>query len=160
MGQGKINLNPTTFLSPNEDRKCEKLWTLPYTRRDRIAAPKEDQMANCSITVITPLVKNSVARGALPVTCKLDAPPAGVSIAEAEFFDATGKVTGLAVTTGQSFVLPGALPIGTGKLYIRVIGKFPANAYLDVIEDCPAATEILCITDNIAKYGFSYLEVL
>jgi hypothetical protein len=117
-------------------------------------------MTSCSITVITPLVKNSVPQAVLPVTCKLDSPPAGVSIAEAEFFDASGKVTSLVITGGQSFILPNSLLVGIGKLYVRVIGKFPANAYLDVIEDCPAATEILGITDNIAKYGFSYLEVL
>jgi hypothetical protein len=29
MGPEQINPNPTTFLSHNEERKCEKLWTLP-----------------------------------------------------------------------------------------------------------------------------------
>ncbi|MFP5211484.1 MAG: hypothetical protein ACLGRW_19535 [Acidobacteriota bacterium] len=28
-GQKQNNPNPTTFLSKTEDRKCEKLWTLP-----------------------------------------------------------------------------------------------------------------------------------
>ncbi len=29
MGPQQINLNPTTFLRHNEDRKFEKVWTLP-----------------------------------------------------------------------------------------------------------------------------------
>ena len=27
----KATINPTTFLTANEDRKCEKIWTLPWT---------------------------------------------------------------------------------------------------------------------------------
>ena len=87
-------------------------------------------MPNCSIQVITPLVKNSVARASLPVTCKLDTPPAGVSIAEVEFFDATGAATSLTVTGGQSFVLPNTLPAGSGKLFVRVVGAFPLSAFV------------------------------
>ena len=117
-------------------------------------------MPGCSITVITPLVKNSVPRAALPVTCKLDSPPPGITIAEAEFFDSTGNAINLAVTGGKSFVLPSTLPKGTGKLFVRVIGSFPANAYVDVAEDCPGSNDILCITDSISKFAFSYLEVL
>ena len=35
---GKNNLNPTTFLSQKEDRKCEKLWTLPNGIADNNSA--------------------------------------------------------------------------------------------------------------------------
>jgi hypothetical protein len=117
-------------------------------------------MATCSITPITPLVKNSVLRSALPVTCKLDSPPAGISIAEAEFFDSTGNATNLAVSAGNSFVLPNSLPKGSGKLFVRVIGKFPLNTFVDVCEDCSTSNDILTITDSISKFGFSFLEVL
>lgn len=118
-------------------------------------------MPGCSITVITPLVKNSVKKAALPVTCQLDAPPPGINIAEAEFFDATGNPTSLALSgNNQSFVLPNTLPKGSGKLFVRVVGTFPPNAYVDVAEACTASNDVLCITDSTAKFGYCYLEVL
>ena len=34
MGPEANNLNPTTFLSYREDRKCERFWTLPNAAVD------------------------------------------------------------------------------------------------------------------------------
>lgn len=118
-------------------------------------------MPGCAITIIVPLVKNSVQKASLPVACQLDAPPPEISIAEAEFFDATGNSTSLVLTAGnQGFTLPNTLPLGSGKLFVRVVGTFPPNAYIDVAEACAGSNDILCITDSTAKFGYCYLEVL
>jgi hypothetical protein len=50
-------------------------------------------MASCAIAVITPLVRNSLPLSLLPVTCKLDGPPPGITIAGTGFFHSVGSPT-------------------------------------------------------------------
>lgn len=114
----------------------------------------------CAITVIDRNEQNSVPQASLPVTCKLNAPPVGITIAEADYFDATGAQTPLAITGGTSFVLPAGLPVGTGELMVRFVGPFPLGSSVQVVEDCPALTPVLFCRDNVFKFAQSTLEVL
>jgi hypothetical protein len=54
MGPEQINFNPTTFLSHNEDRMCEKVWTLP-PRFECRAMALCDRKSRCAGPVVLPL---------------------------------------------------------------------------------------------------------
>jgi hypothetical protein len=94
----------------------------------------------------------TINKSDLPVTCKLKNPPAGVTIAAAEFFDSAGDCTDLSVN-GQSFVIPNTVATGAGDLEVRIQGgTFPIPA-IDVVEDCDNSQYILTIADPNSKLG-------
>jgi hypothetical protein len=97
---------------------------------------------------------------ALPITCKLQNPLNGVTISEAELFPTSGgNPINYPVTNGQSFSIP-APPQGTnGNLFVRIIGSYPQGTTIYVVEDCVDQTQIMAITDRIAKYSYAVLEV-
>jgi hypothetical protein len=102
----------------------------------------------------------TVAAAALPVSCKLQNPPSGVTISEAELFPAGGgNPINYPITSGKSFNIPKP-PQGTsGNLFVRIIGNYPAGTTIYVVEDCDSQTRILAITDRLAKYAYAPLEV-
>jgi hypothetical protein len=97
----------------------------------------------------------------LPVTCKLQNPPNGVTIALAQMFDATGATTDLAVSAdGQSFVIPNTITAGNWTLEVRVKNGRDPIPPIDVVEDCGASQRILTIVDPVSKMGQGGIEVL
>jgi hypothetical protein len=116
-------------------------------------------MAACKSAVDS----NGIVRipsASLPINCKLQAPPNGVSIGLVEFFPSgSSKPTTFAVTNGQSFSIP-AMPQGAkGDLYVRIVGPYDGANQLWVIEDCDSQSPILAITSSAAKYASAPLEV-
>jgi hypothetical protein len=94
----------------------------------------------------------NIKQADLPVTCKLQAPPAGVTIALAQMFDSTGTPTTLTVSAdGLSFVVPRTITVGSWDLEARVQGgTFPIPA-IPVVEDCNASQWLFVITDPNSK---------
>lgn len=105
-----------------------------------------------------------VAAAALPITCKLNNPPKGVTISEAEYF-APNSNTGTACTVaadGQSFTFPaaGGLPSGaTVNLFVKVIGSYNPATIIPVVENCDNQTILMRITDGKTKFAFATVEV-
>jgi len=105
-----------------------------------------------------------VAAAALPITCKLNNPPNGVTISEAEYFapnSNTGTPCPLAVD-GQSFTFPdaGGLPSGaTVNLFVRVKGSYDPVTVIPVVENCDNQTVLMRIADGKSKYAFATVEV-
>ena len=97
----------------------------------------------------------------LPIVCKLQNPPKGVTIAEAEFF-LEGDKTGVsyAIQNGQSFTIPALAKGSTGNLFVRIIGQYPAATAIYVVEDCDKQAAILAITDRFTKFAYSPIEVV
>ena len=97
----------------------------------------------------------------LPVTCKLQNPPPGVTIKLAQIFDTTGTAINLPVSAdGQSFVIPNIITAGDWTLEVRVAGGTDPIPSIHVVEDCDASQLILTITDPVAKMAQADLEVL
>ena len=112
-------------------------------------------MAACKFTVALKITKTD-----LPVTCKLQSPPADVTVALAQIFDATGAATNLTVSTdGQSFQIPNSIGVGNWTLEVKVVGGPNPIPSIHVVEDCDAAQRILTITDPVAKMAIAALEV-
>jgi hypothetical protein len=107
---------------------------------------------------VIPVVK--VPSASLPMNCVLQNPPAGVSIAEVEFFpsgsDAGSSYT---VTGGNTFTVPAMATGATGNLLVRIIGSYSLGTTVYVVEDCDAQTPILAITDRLSKAAYAVLEV-
>jgi len=101
-----------------------------------------------------------IASANLPITCKLQNPPKGVSIDEVEYFPQGGQnATPLTVTTGQSFSIP-KLPSGTTiDLYVHINGQYPFGTTIYVVEDCDNQSMILAIIDRKAKFAHALVEV-
>jgi hypothetical protein len=101
-----------------------------------------------------------IPSASLPITCKLQAPPNGVSMGTVEFFPSgSSKPTSYAITNGQSFSIP-AMPQGAkGDLYVRIGGPYDGANPLWVVEDCDGQSPILAITSSAAKYASTQLEV-
>jgi hypothetical protein len=116
-------------------------------------------MAACKCTVDANGVVH-IPSAALPITCKLQNPPNGVTISEAELFPTGGgNPINYPVTSGQSFSIP-APPQGTsGNLFVRIIGNYPQGTTIYVVEDCDNQTQIMAIADRIAKYSYAALAV-
>jgi hypothetical protein len=108
---------------------------------------KEIYMAACKFTSgLT--IKQSV----LPVTCKLQNPPASLTIALAQLFDANGTATTLIVSAdGQSFVIPKTIATGSWTLEVRIQGGPNPIPAIQVVENCDASQLILTITDPVSK---------
>jgi len=99
-------------------------------------------MAECKFTSAL-----AIKQSALPVTCKLQNPPAGVTIALAQLLDNSGAATNLPPSTdGKSFTIPGSIAVGSWTLGVKVQGDNPLPTIL-VVEDCPAAQRLLAIID-------------
>ena len=98
----------------------------------------------------------SIKKADLPVTCKLDSPPAGVTIARARFYDAAGHVTPLVSSDGLSFTIPDTVAAGDGDLEVRVqVGPGGPKTLptIYVVEDCDASQRIVTIEDSNSKLG-------
>jgi hypothetical protein len=96
----------------------------------------------------------------LPITCKLNKPPAGVQIVAVKLTVSAGGAASPAITSpdGQRFVIP-ALPSGTSAvLGVALVGSLGGNV-VRVVEDCTAATSILEIGDPNEKAAARDLEV-
>jgi hypothetical protein len=108
---------------------------------------KEIYMAACKFTSAL-AIKQSV----LPVTCKLQNPPAGLTIALAQLFDVNGTATTLTVSAdGQSFVIPKTIATGSWTVEVKVQGGPNPIPAIPVVENCDAAQLILTITDPVSK---------
>ena len=101
-----------------------------------------------------------IPSASLPVTCKLQDPLPGVTLAEVEFFP-SGSTNGFSypITAGQSFAIPGLPPGTKGRLFARITGDYPQGTTIYVVEDCDKQSRILAITDRFAKYASAPLEV-
>ena len=119
-------------------------------------------MAACKFSpVLNPPPDFTVKQSELSVTCKLDNPPPGVTIAVAELFRPTPGTPPVDLKpSGQSFVIPKDVGTGAWRLHVRVKGgTFPIPA-IDVVEDCDASLVIMTITDAGSKENSADLEVL
>jgi hypothetical protein len=107
---------------------------------------------------VIPVVK--VPTASLPINCILQSPPAGVTIAEAEFFPSGSNVgSSYKVTGGNTFTVP-AMAVGTkGNLFVRIIGSYSLGTTIYVVEDCDAQSPILAVTDRLSKAAYAVLEV-
>jgi hypothetical protein len=99
----------------------------------------------------------SIKKASLPVTCRLNSPPAGVTIARARFYNAGGQVTTLDVSSdGESFTIPNTVAAGDGDLEVRVqVGPGGPDSIptIYVVEDCDASQRIVTIEDSNSKLG-------
>jgi hypothetical protein len=104
----------------------------------------------------------TIKKSDLPVTCNLLKPPASVTIALAQFFDATGTAITLGISaSGQSFVIPNTIGTGSGTLEVRIIGGDPKNFVpVDVVEDTTPPLLILSIQDPVSKFAVASVAVL
>jgi hypothetical protein len=111
------------------------------------------------ISGVIPIVK--VPSASLPMNCILQNPPAGVTIAEVEFFPSGSNVgTSYPVAGGNTFTVPAMAAGTTGNLFVRIIGSYSLGTTIYVVEDCDAQTSILAITDRLSKAAYAVLEVL
>ena len=103
----------------------------------------------------------NIKKSDLPVTCKLQNPQDGVTIALAQLLDEAGTATGLTVSDdGQSFVIPQSIVAGTWTLGVRVQGGSDPIPWIYVVEDCSASQRILVITDPEAKEAIVKIAVV
>jgi hypothetical protein len=94
----------------------------------------------------------NIKKSDLPVMCKLQNPPAGVTIALAQMFDSTGTPISLTLSAnGLSFAIPNTVAVGSWDLAVRVQGgTFPIPPIL-LVEDCDASQWLLTIADPNSK---------
>jgi hypothetical protein len=117
---------------------------------------KENYVAACKFSPTLNIKKSD-----LPVTCKLQNPQDGVTIALAQLLDEAGTATGLTVSDdGQSFVIPQSIVAGTWTLGVRVQGGSDPIPWIYVVEDCSASQRILVITDPEAKEAIVKIAVV
>ena len=103
----------------------------------------------------------TIKQSNLPVTCELLNPPAGVNIALAQFFDATGTAITLGVSaSGQSFVIPSTIGIGSGTLEVKVIGGPKNWVPVEVVEEGAPPQLILSIQDPVSKFAVASVAVV
>jgi hypothetical protein len=106
----------------------------------------------------------TIQKSDLPVTCSLSSPPAGVTIALAQIFDATGTATTLGVSaSGTSFTIPSTIPAGSCTLEVAVTGgaSNPLQwVAVDVVETTAPPTLIGTIVDGNSKFVAVSLAVL
>jgi hypothetical protein len=119
-------------------------------------------MAACKMILdvsgVLPVVR--IPAAGLPVTCKLQAPPAGVTIVDVEFFPSgSSTATPIAVTNGLSFTIEGLTKGTTGNLWVRIAGSYALGTTIYVVEDCDSPNQILAITDRLSKASYTVLEV-
>lgn len=101
-----------------------------------------------------------VASTDLPITCKLQNPPNGVSIDEVEYFPVgAGNATSITVKDGQSFSIPRLPAATTIDLYVHVNGQYPSGTTIFVVEDCDNSNVIVAIIDRKAKFAHVLVEV-
>ncbi|MFZ0964630.1 MAG: hypothetical protein WAO35_27545 [Terriglobia bacterium] len=113
-------------------------------------------MAACKFTVGLKIKKTD-----LPVTCKLQNPPAGVNIALAQIFNATGPAPDLTISDdGQSFSIPNTIAAGNWTLEVRVVGGPDPLPSIHVVENCDASQRILTIVGTVSKMAQAAVEVL
>jgi len=114
-------------------------------------------MATCKFT---PWL--TIKKADLPVTCKLQSPPSGLTIAPpVEMFDANGTATDLTVSTdGQSFVIPSSIAAGVWTLGVRVQGGPNPIPPIHIVEDCSGSQPILTIADPLSKAAIQQLTVV
>jgi hypothetical protein len=113
---------------------------------------------NLDVSGVLPVVK--VPATGLPVACKLQNPPAGVTIVDVEFFPSgSSTATPFAVTGGQSFSVAGLTKGTTGNLWVRIAGPYPLGTTIYVVEDCDSQNRILAVTDQLSKAAYTVLEV-
>ena len=117
---------------------------------------KGPYMAACKFTPTL-----TIKKSALPVTCKLQNPPSGVTIAKAQLLDKSGIATDLKVSNdGQSFVIPNSIIAGDWTLAVRVQGGKDPIPSVYLVEDCDASQRILVITDPVAKAAIAEIAVV
>lgn len=94
----------------------------------------------------------NIQQTSLPVTCKLQMPPEGVTIALAQLFDSTGTATTLTLSGGgQSFTIPNTVAAGSYDLAVRVQGgTFPISP-VRIVENCTSSLLLLVVTDPNSK---------
>lgn len=110
-----------------------------------------------------------VPSASLPITCKLQSPPAGVTIAGAEYY-VSGSGTGISCkvsTDGQSFTFPANAETGGGAiapgstvlLEVRIQGPFDGGEPVWVVEDCDDQSVIAAVTSAIEKMGQVQVQI-
>jgi hypothetical protein len=108
---------------------------------------------------VTPAL--TVTESDLPVTCTLQNPPDGVTIAFAQLLDRSGAATDLTVSDdGYSFEIPGSIATGQWTLAVRVQGGEDSIPSVYVVEDCDDSQRILVITDPVTKAAIAILTVV
>lgn len=106
-----------------------------------------------------------VAAASLPITCKLQNPPSGVTIAGAEYAVlGSGQSTSCVIAAdGQSFAFPaaaGALTAGTTvMLEVRIAGPFDGSYTQWLVEDCDQQTKLVAVSSSIEKLGQTQVVV-
>lgn len=123
-------------------------------------------MAACKSSSVGGGVQASAA--SLPITCKLQNPPDGVTIAGAEYYvSGSGAGIGCNVSSdGLSFTFPasgstGAITAGTTVLLeVRIQGPFDGSQPVWVVEDCDNQSLILAVTSAISRMGQVQVQVV
>jgi len=110
-----------------------------------------------------------VLSAALPVTCKLQSPPDGVTIAGAEYYvgDSGTGISCKVSADGQSFVFPATEGVGGGAikaqstvyLEVRIQGPFDGSDPVWIVEDCDDQSLIVAVTSPIEKMAGVQVQV-
>lgn len=127
-------------------------------------------MAACKSTNVGGGVQ--VHADSLPITCKLQNPPSGVTIAGAEYsvLGSGSSVPCPVAPDGQSFTfpappgadVPALAPGKTVILEVRIqdpLGSWDGSEPVWIVEDCDAQNLILAITSVASKLGQVQVEV-
>ena len=98
----------------------------------------------------------TIQKSILPVTCGLDSPPQGVTIALAQIFDNSGTATTLGISAGgTTFVIPSTIPAGSCTLEVAVSGGDPNPLQwtpVNVVESTTPPTLMGTIVDGNSKF--------
>ena len=124
-------------------RAAKKRGTAPEGGNKQPKPKKETYVAECKFTSTLNNKKT-----ALPVTCKLQNPPVGVTVALAQLLDNSGAATNLTISTdGKSFVIPDSIAAGSWTLGAKIVGGTKPLPTILIVEDCPTAQRLLAIID-------------
>ena len=103
----------------------------------------------------------------LPITCKLQNPPANVTIAAATYYLNGSGVSCPLAADHLSFTFPappenGATALKSGttvNLEVRIAGPYDGSQPVWVVENCDAESIILAVTSAISKLAQVKVEV-
>lgn len=122
-------------------------------------------MAACKSSSVSGGIQ--VAASSLPITCKLQNPPAGLTIAGAEYYVSGSGISCKVSADGRSFTFPVAAENGGGAiaagatvlLEVRIAGPFDGSAPAWVVEDCDGESLILAVTSAIEKMAQVQVQI-
>jgi hypothetical protein len=103
----------------------------------------------------------TIHKSDLPITCKLDNPPKGLTIAAALLFDANGAQITLGISASKvSFVIPNTVIPGMATLEVAVTGGPKPFTGVKVVEDSTDQQLIMSILDPGTMFAIADVAVL